>query len=423
MLLEFKDIFLLLLLSYAVYLGYPLKDGIDIQKIKTLQHLKTFAKQPSHKIIPQSVPLYILKFKEAGLTYEEHKILTEDGYILTAWRINNKHYGEPVILQHGLFDSSYTWVMLENEYSLPILLAKEGYDVWLTNTRGNSLCYEHRNSKQFNANDIYSHYWDFSFHEMAIYDLPANIMYIKTITGHNKVNYISHSQGGLIYFILYTLNPEFIEENVKQFFSVGTVATVFTAESHLLHLTAYFDISNILKKINIQNFFVLNDKFHLLIHYFCRRLNKVCYSILNFVISNGKNTNRINPETLFEHFLYTPGGTSLKNIQHWLQVFKGKTLGMYDYGKEENLKRYGKSRPPVYDLKKFKHYKVKSTLYYSDSDPFSNENDLKQITQFLHKDIVEVKKLINYNHLDFLWSKDAKDDIYVEILSKLNKYK
>jgi type IV secretory pathway VirB4 component len=62
-------------------------------------------------------------------------------------------------------------------------------------------------------------------------------------------------------------------------------------------------------------------------------------------------------------------------------------------------------------------------LYYSDSDPFSNENDLKQITQFLHKDIVEVKKLINYNHLDFLWSKDAKDDIYVEILSKLNKYK
>ena len=180
--------------------------------LMNISKLKSFTKEILLSEIPQKainrkIPIYEKKIIESGYNFEEHKIRTEDGYILTAWRIpkkindtnNKKRY--PIILQHGLIDSSYTWLILEKEFSLPFYLVDNNYDVWLTNTRGNAVCFEHENKDEYDSHDAYSKYWDFSFHEMAIYDLPANVNYIKLITGFNKVNYISHSQGGLIYFI------------------------------------------------------------------------------------------------------------------------------------------------------------------------------------------------------------------------------
>ena len=142
---------------------------------------------------------------------------------------------------------------------------------------------------------------------------------------------------------------------------------------------------------------------------------------MNFIVSNGKDTNRINPKKLFENFLYIPGGTSFKNISHWLQVYKNKRLAMYDYGKKKNRKIYNSDIPPEYDFSAFQNYKIKSLMYISDSDLFSNENDLKHLTDQLNKKYVTIRKMSNYNHLDFLWSEDAKDDIYKDIILFLQK--
>lgn len=38
-------------------------------------------------------------------------------------------------------------------------------------------------------------YWNFSFEEMGIYDLPAEIDFILEKTGQEKLSYIGHSQG------------------------------------------------------------------------------------------------------------------------------------------------------------------------------------------------------------------------------------
>ena len=54
--------------------------------------------------------------ENAGYAFEQHRVVTEDGYILTVYRIPGK-LGEqtrpkPAILfQHGVFDSAYGWVM------------------------------------------------------------------------------------------------------------------------------------------------------------------------------------------------------------------------------------------------------------------------------------------------------------------------
>ena len=72
-----------------------------------------------------------------GYNFQEHKVLTKDGYILTLFRIPGKLHEEirpkpPVLLMHGLCDSGFTYFINGNpEKCLPFLLSYEGYDVWV----------------------------------------------------------------------------------------------------------------------------------------------------------------------------------------------------------------------------------------------------------------------------------------------------
>jgi predicted alpha/beta hydrolase len=116
--------------------------------------------------------------------------------------------------------------MLNETESLAFILAREGYDVWMTNSRGNAFSTEHIH-EEYDSSSFYSKFWDFTFHEMAMYDFTANVFYIKNITGCEKLYYVGHSQGSVQYFIKYTQNPEFIEENIEKFVAIGTVVNVF----------------------------------------------------------------------------------------------------------------------------------------------------------------------------------------------------
>jgi pimeloyl-ACP methyl ester carboxylesterase len=60
-------------------------------------------------------------FTTQGYQFETHKIVTEDGYILTCWRVPGKTNEsseemmkrKPIVLSHGLMDNSGTWVVPE----------------------------------------------------------------------------------------------------------------------------------------------------------------------------------------------------------------------------------------------------------------------------------------------------------------------
>lgn len=91
---------------------------------------------------------------------------------------------------HGLSSTAGIFLIQGQQKSLPYLLAKEGHDIWLGNNRGNTYSMKH---KIYDVDSI--KFWDFSFHELGVYDLPAMIDYVLIATKKTKLIFVGHSQG------------------------------------------------------------------------------------------------------------------------------------------------------------------------------------------------------------------------------------
>ncbi|RHN68989.1 putative triacylglycerol lipase [Medicago truncatula] len=135
-----------------------------------------------------------------GYTCEEHKVTTEDGYILSLQRISARQSDKkadkpPVLIQHGIFCDARIWLFNSPEESLGFILADNGVDVWLVNGRGTKYSTMHTS---LTPDDMA--YWDWSWDELANYDLPASVQYVYNHTG-KKIHYASHSQGTLMAFV------------------------------------------------------------------------------------------------------------------------------------------------------------------------------------------------------------------------------
>lgn len=78
------------------------------------------------------------------------------------------------------------------ENSPPFIALEAGADVWLGNSRGSS---ESLNHFDYDWERDSGDYWDFTFTEMAKYDLPAFYDFIIAKTGFEKIAYVGHSMG------------------------------------------------------------------------------------------------------------------------------------------------------------------------------------------------------------------------------------
>lgn len=52
-------------------------------------------------------------------------------------------------------------------------------------------------------------YWQFTWHEMGKYDIPAMVDYILNFTQQPSLHYIGHSQGTTQFFVFGALHPEY----------------------------------------------------------------------------------------------------------------------------------------------------------------------------------------------------------------------
>jgi lysosomal acid lipase/cholesteryl ester hydrolase len=107
---------------------------------------------------------------------------------------------------HGLLSSSVDWINMGPGVGLGLLLADNGYDVWMGNQRGNTWSRKHITlDPDLDAEKFFN----FSFHEIGVYDLPAKIDYILETTEQEKVFYVGHSQGTTDFFVMGSERPEY----------------------------------------------------------------------------------------------------------------------------------------------------------------------------------------------------------------------
>lgn len=136
-----------------------------------------------------------------------------------------------MLLQHGLTDSSDTWLINDEDKAPAFMLANRGYDVWLGNNRGNK---HSRNHTKWNP-DKSKEFWEFTFQHMADFDLPAMFGYVNKVTGQ-KISYIGHSQGTMQMHIALSKNNPTVENLLDKYFGLGPVALIKHANSSIVNL-------------------------------------------------------------------------------------------------------------------------------------------------------------------------------------------
>lgn len=194
-----------------------------------------------------------------------HDVVTEDGYILEMHRIPhglNNPNPDPqrpvVLLMHGLLCSSADWVVTGTDKGLAFILADLGYDVWMGNARGNTWSRRH---EDYDPNKFLSKFWDFSWHEIGVYDVPAMIDHIIETTGTEKIFYIAHSQGATAFYVMLSEKPEY-NNKIRLMAGIGPAAYMGHLPNLLLRIVAKLE-----KTIQV---------IHIFLSKYCSLINDIC---------------------------------------------------------------------------------------------------------------------------------------------------
>ncbi|XP_009701255.1 PREDICTED: lipase member M-like [Cariama cristata] len=349
-----------------------------------------------------------------GYPSEEYEVLTHDGYYVSLNRIPHgrqnprKRGARPVVfLQHGLMGEGSHWVENLANNSLGFILADFGYDVWLGNSRGTSWSRRHQN---LSADQV--EFWDFSFHEMAMYDLPAMIDFVLQKTGQKQVYYIGHSQGGTIAFIAFSSMPV-LAQKIKMFFALAPAVIIKHAKSPILKMSCLLDRQCKM----FQLLFGKTDttlrirKLWRFLPQLCRHplLHKPCANL--FFLLGGYNEKNFNMTRLDVYTSHYPDGTSVKNLIHWAQVVKSGEFKAFDYG-SKNPAVYHQETPPSYRVEEMP---VPTAVWSGGKDWTVDWRDVRLLLPRITH-LVTYGHFPDWNHWDFIWGLDAPGRLYSSIL-------
>ncbi|KAE8785590.1 Triacylglycerol lipase 1 [Hordeum vulgare] len=344
-----------------------------------------------------------------GYPCTEHTVETNDGFLLSLQHIPHgkngvaDNTGPPVFLQHGLFQGGDTWFINSAEQSLGYILADNGFDVWIGNVRGTRWSKGH---STFTVHDKL--FWDWSWQELAEYDLLAMLSYVYTVR-QSKILYVGHSQGTIMGLAAFTL-PEITK--------MISAAALLCPISYLDHVSASF----VLRAVGMHlDQMLLTMGFHQLnfrsamgvqiVDSICDDGHVDCNDLLSSITGENCcfNGSRI------DHYLeYEPHPSSTKNLHHLFQMIRKGTFARYDYGLWGNLRRYGGLSPPPFDLSSIPE-SLPMWMGYGGLDELADVTDVARTIKEL-RSTPELLYIAGYGHIDFVMSVKAKDDVYVDMM-------
>ncbi|XP_029174648.1 lipase 3-like isoform X2 [Nylanderia fulva] len=413
--LFFLSIIFIVILSEAEQLSFS-------DKIQTLFNY-LFPKNPGIKRIRNAEEArgvkqvttldFIGLVERHGYPAEEHSVTTEDGYNLKIHRIPSsplsKNQNKTVVfMMHGILCSSDCWVLLGPNKDLSFLLADEGYDVWVGNYRGNTYC---RSNVKMSPRD--ANFWQFSFHDVGVKDLPVMIDYVLNYTKSKDLHFIGHSMGTTSVFVLLSTKPEY---NAKIKLGICLAPIAFWKEvGPSVKFLEFLDIHDINELFSLSSTSITAGRL------LCPDNNVItqafCVTLL-FSIA-GSDPAQLNTTIITEIFSHFPAGTSKKNLLHYLQNVITGDFQDFDYGYLGNNKRYKQATPMKYNLKKVT---APLALFYGANDLITMNNPLQLYKQLPNAILIEKNSYTLFTHLDFIWAIDAKTLLYDRVIEVMQKF-
>lgn len=384
----------LILLQWFLVVGSAEKTQIKLTK-------KITTEEPSDVEIfcePASTFFSLVK----DYDHQIHTILSADRYLITVFRVrqlNPPKNLKPVLLIHGIVDSSDAWALGPNS-AVPNLI-KAGYDVWLMNTRGNKYSCKHAD-----YSSSLPKFWDFSFQEMGKFDVPAVSKHIFEET-NQKVAIIGHSQGSTQVFVAFAEFPG-LNQWVDRFMAVAPVAYLTGFEIHnVYNYMATHRFLQLIEKTGIHR--ILEHKINggwasdWLLKLFCTTRFSVCSFIMSKLTD--KDARKLDHSQYHFYLRHNPSRTNLKSVKHFVQqiINYDGFLRKFDYGETINIEKYGQNKPPAYDVTSIN---VPVYMYYGDNDVLCTKNNVDRLVSEIKNN--KARFYPGWGHLCYFWGVDRQ---------------
>lgn len=409
--------------------------------------------------------------KLRGFLIETHKVVTDDKYILTIHRLINplietQDTKGVIIMQHGILCSSSfylisSWPKLDDAKqslanraynddivdgnNLAYTLSNLGYDVWLTNFRGNQysnqhLLYGHSNRK----------FWNFTVDSLVYYDYKAYANYILNHTKKTKYTFIGHSLGATVglgsllahkntritnnlacsILMAPVASTKFVKGNLIPLFRMATIlydelapfpGPVGLHSIFLEHVCTYFKSLCYWLAETFTGKTCVKGKRRKFIEMFSKNYTTLVDNLnLNYNDvhhHDSKNDHDYDYDAndsrahkfIFIHVLKQ--SISVLALKHIVQVHMSGRLSQFDYGPEHNQRVYGTELPPSYDLTEIYEPNLKVALINGPSDAISTMDEINWIAEQINYRVGKIEKISapteKFNHLDLVLSNEA----------------
>ncbi|CAI2370441.1 unnamed protein product [Moneuplotes crassus] len=344
--------------------------------------------------------------EELGFEYEEYRVTTQDGYILTLMRIpsgpNSPPSSKPPILMiHPVFDSGESYTRLGAAYSPAFYLADNGKDVWLYNVRGNTFSREHVSLDPASDDE----YWDFTMDTIR-FDHMACVEFILETTGYTNLPALAISFGGATLGIALALEPEFFEQRISVAIFVSPALNMANTQSLLFSkLGMYPQVLQTMRNIGIN---VCRDD--------NRALSQITYMLgtifpgfsqfIMGILIDQPDQSLEDQDGVNILLARTQFGLGIKALQHLLQSVRLNDLTYFDYGPEENNQIYGADIPPEIPLG---NINVPIALMFGEEDNVITGPDQDWMRERLDANVVFDHVYEEFSHMSFLIGNRIED--------------
>ncbi|XP_077228096.1 triacylglycerol lipase 2-like [Tasmannia lanceolata] len=355
-----------------------------------------------------------------GYPCKEFNVKTGDGYILSIQRIPEGHGGgngaknkQPILLQHGVLMDGMTWLVNSPDQSLAFVLADSGFDVWIANGRGTRWSCKHASLDPTNPA-----FWDWSWDELVDYELPAIFDFVYGHTGQ-KLHYVGHSMGTLV--VLASFSEGKLVEKLKSAALLSPVAYLSHMTTPIGKVAAKAFVGEVVTLLGIAEFNPKGEAVAKFLKSLCENPGVDCYDLLTSF--TGKNC-CLNESTVDLFLKFEPQSTSTKTMVHLAQTVRDGIISKFDYGNvDENVRYYGQSKPPLYNMSNIPN-NLPLFLSYGGQDALSDVRDVELLLdnlKFHDGDKLTVQFIKDYAHADFVMGVSAKKIVYDAVIAFFNR--